>query len=360
MLSIGAVGLVSSLGNLASGCAAARAGVVRLTPLGLGLPNPGQPEASEVRGHVVPQVAGTEDYGRLVGLLHLALQDAFADGAPTTERTKVFVVLPPEEARAALALDEEDLPADPDHFVAARVSALLGRGSGGAIEVVRSLHCGVPSLIVRVAEDITRRAYDRAIVCAADSLVDLGTVIRLAAENRVRHAASPIGFHPGEAAGALVFENASADREVRPLTRIAAFAMATAAGGAAGVESPEDDATIPGTSLRRALAELERTAPRELADVQFVVDDDNGTPERVHYTWRNLLAGSSPAIRRIAGLPKWSAPGSFGELGAATPCAQIGYAVRAIARGQVKGACLVLCVDEAGGAAAIVLASDAR
>lgn len=356
MLSIGAIGLVSSLGNLASGCAAARAGIVRLTPLGPELPNPGQPEASEVRGHVVPQIAGTEEYGRLLGLLHFALQDAFADGAPSIERSRVFVVLPPEEARAALALDEEDLPAHPDRFVAARVGALLG---GATVEVVRSLHCGVPSLLTRVAADFARRAYDRAIVCAADSLVDLATVSQLASENRVRHAASPIGFHPGEAGGTLVFENATAGSEVRPLARIAAFAMSATDAGAGGGEAEDGDRTIPGTALQRALAELERTAPRELAEVRFVVDDDNGTSERVHYAWRNLLAGSSPAIRRIAELPKWSVPGAFGELGAATPCAQIGYAVRAIARSQAKGACLVLCVDEAGSAAAIVVAPDA-
>jgi 3-oxoacyl-[acyl-carrier-protein] synthase I len=218
MLAVTAAGLVTSLGDLVSTCAALRAGMTRAEALDLALPNPGEEDPAQVRGHCVPDVAGAEDYGRLLALLALALEGALGDRRAmlAEDATQVVIILPPEDDRGALTgldLEEEFPPDGPERFIAEQLPVLLDVDfPPKKVTFVRGGHTAAAQALAQARAPLERREAKRVVIAAADSLVEEANVLALIGQARLRTDTMADGFHPGEAGAAVVLEDVPRDR----------------------------------------------------------------------------------------------------------------------------------------------------
>src|SRR5687767_8390419 len=95
------LGMVSGLGlDVATSCAAARAGLSGAGQLSFTLINPLTNDPEPVIGHQVPLAVGFEGFGRLLRLAQLAVQDLRRTTdlhSLDAERCLIVAVLPPSE-----------------------------------------------------------------------------------------------------------------------------------------------------------------------------------------------------------------------------------------------------------------------
>jgi 3-oxoacyl-[acyl-carrier-protein] synthase I len=375
-LVVTAAGMMSSVGDLVTACAAARAGITRRGPLGPRLPIPGSEDPAEVKGHACSAVAGAEERGRLAALAALAVRDALAPlPSPWIDaQTPVWLLVPDAADRPALEQldDSEEEPANgADAFFADRLRTLAAPQLAGAqVHLVCGRHDAFIGLVSQLEELFARRACDRALVCAVDSAVEEANLARLVGEGRLRHDDSPVGFFPGEVAAAFVLESEeSAHRRRAPaLARLgpaahrpASPAVADVAPpvreGAAAEEEPPASPGPRGTLLASAIAQLGEHSPGAIASVAALMDDFNGESERIRHLWTNLLR-LGPAYGHLRQAPRWSPAEVFGDVGAATGALHVCVALRAFARRYAPGPSFLVCnTGEDGAAGAMIVSS---
>jgi 3-oxoacyl-[acyl-carrier-protein] synthase-1 len=357
-LAITGVGMVSSLGlDVATCCAAARAGIVRARELDLfpvGVLVDGSIQG--VLAHQVPMLTeGFEGDPRLLRLLQGALEDlkrkvshapwdavntGFYLSLPDPRRSHFGIELIPDEeerkAKASEAAERFEEPVDGGSQL--RLLRNAARLAGWAEDphlryISMAGHAGVAEAIVEAVKDLSAGVVGAAVVGGADSLLDEDTLAWLGNTFRLKTPENPMGLQPGEAGAFFVIENASdanAHRG-RPLGFVRAVSMG------------KETKTLllgersPGVALTDTiLAATEAGGGAAKASPAWIVTDQNGENYR-GAEWGHaamLLAMRSPAFGRTE---VWYPASSYGDTGAASGAVALCMVIRAFSRNYAQG-----------------------
>lgn len=377
-IALSGLGMVSSLGpDAVCGCAAARAGLVRTTPVQEHLafdPSSGAPEP--ILAHAVPALTrGFRGFGRLVRLAVPAfaalVQDARLRAAELSD-TAVIVVLPSgfhlgvAEALDALAAERDDdvepLLSDLPREVAneglraacrARlVAKMLAACEGGAPRhrvLLFEDQAGLGTALLLAIDLLTRGEAARCIVGGVDSYVDPDHLAAAEALDTLKTPSNPVGFMPGEAAAFVLVEPLErAKLAERPV-------LATIDGIAHRGDAPHQFARNPahGCVLADVVAHADGSTEALGRACGLVVGGCNGT-EWNALQWGHALPRLSPTLRDA---PHWHPVASFGEAGAATGFLGLSMAARAHAAGHAPGPASTVWALSAGGPVAAIALS---
>jgi 3-oxoacyl-[acyl-carrier-protein] synthase-1 len=371
-----AIGMTTSLGlDSRDACAAARAGLVRLTEIDTlnaaidpvlakedldGIP--------PLMGHLAPVVgAGCSGLAKLLALSKPALGELLEriELKPHEwARTGLCVNISDAyfEGRFAEApegLDEEVPPAYGDHWkrtVAAfpeRLRAALDVAvPAQAVAVFPGGRVGIIAMLRHAAKMIRGGLVDRCIVGGVDSCIHPVGLQSYATAGVLRSAGNPVGFFPGEAAAYFLLEQETTTTRAA-VVRIAATAMSN------DVPSLDTEAAPCGRGLSDAVVEVLGQGADGRSFPPLVIADLNGTESRAA-DWGYALV----RLRSIFGeqaFDVWLPAQSFGETGAAAGAIAVCMAHRATERGYLPGAAAVVTLaSEDGGRGAILLQTRAR
>ncbi|RKH12115.1 hypothetical protein D7X74_24205 [Corallococcus sp. CA047B] len=370
-IAITGIGMASSLGNAVQACAAARAGLTRITDLEQTEVEEETLRTEALKGHPANWVAGGfEGPGRLLCLGEAAIQDLLFHVKLKPEEfagTALLLQLPDDfhqqtllgrgaTATATSDFAPEDLPAEallqatwksfPE-----RLMALTGFETRPRIlERFRGGPASFAHLLLRARNLLNSRTVDRCIVGGIDSLIDGGPLLAARELQLTRTPNSPVGFLPGEAAGFVLIESARA-ADARG-ARIQALL------GPVGIAEESFDRFSGTPSTGAALfaattACLESWSEQDGAIGSAVVNL-NGDPFRAMDYGSALVRMTSarlPTSFRLV-LPV----DSFGELGAATGPVSACMSVRSLVRGYARTPhVLVLLLDERKQRSALLL-----
>jgi 3-oxoacyl-[acyl-carrier-protein] synthase-1 len=343
--------MVSSLGpNAVSSCAAARAGVLRATPLDEFLTY--EPESGEmvpVFGHQVRELTlGFTGLGRMARLADAALQDLCTGpewDRSGSARTGLFLALPSGYFESsflrAQAQPEDYEPLSLDEYVEAALGdgrralleqlvPLLAKRSGLRLLVTRLYfedQTGAMSAVREAAENLRSGKLDRCIVGGVDTLCDPALIEPLLLLGMLKTPESPARFLPGEAAAFVLLERASAE---------------TTNGAALGtLEAPvttEDpvhrfaEDPVTGSACADAVRRCQGRLPDQGKATGLLITDLNGDE------WKARRWGHTLTVlpRELVDVPHWYTGESFGEIGAATVPVAICMALRAFQRGYAN------------------------
>ena len=361
-----AIGMTTSLGlNSRDACAAARAGLVRLTEIDTlnaaidpilakedldGLP--------PFVGHVAPVVgAGCSGVAKLLALSSPALAEIVerVDLQPDGwARTGLCVNVSDafferRFAEAPEGVDEEPPPTYESrwkHTVAAlpsRLQAALNRPvPPEAVVVFPGGHVGIVATLRHAATMIRSGLVDRCIVGGVDSCVQPVGLQAYAKAGVLKSGTNPSGFFPGEAAAYFLLEQATSGTSG---LRIAGTALTSDA------PSLSTEATPCGQGYSDAIAEVlgdSRSLP------PLVIADLNGTEGRAA-DWGHALVRLRSMFGEYA-FDTWLPAQSFGETGAASGAIAVCVAHRARERGYMPGSTVVVTLaSEDGRRGAILL-----
>ncbi len=339
------MGMVTSLGcDVATSCAAARAGLVRSQVLeNYRVRSAVGGEEEPVIGHAATLLTrGFESEARLVRLLQGALTDLLVSTAgfpwreqicrcymsiPHPRRTSTGLQLVRDEnvrkTRLAAAETEQDGARDRDGADwilanALRLADWPGEMSVGFVSTAG--HAGGVEAVRAAAEDLAAGRIDVAVVLAVDSLLDADTLNWLHICGRLKCDEAPAGLQPGEAAAALLL---------------------VASAGRVPVRRPESGAALCGAYIgkeARALLSGAIPAGNGLADVlatawsamnpgrAWIIADQNGEVYRAT-DWGHAVVRLRTLDGAFAAPTVWYPAASFGDTGAAS--ALVGIAVTA-------------------------------
>ncbi len=350
-------------------CAAARAGITRVTELA-NLDFSGEAafggetidEAPTIKGSIVRGIGDTFSGVARALMLGGPAIDEILENRPLTDG---------ERARTGFVLNLSD------HFVLdadARASAKGAMPSVGWQRLTERLHARLAEprqlapapgqLVLRhgghagLAEAIrdaiavmASNQVDRCIVGAIDSRAEAGFLKAAARRGLLRTMDNPVGLIPGEAAAFVLLER---PRDAAR-ARLAVVATITATAiGAAPTDLLAKDWTPSGGEFTDVLRTALGVAPR----VAFSIGDLNGTERRAD-EWGNALARLR-AEHVIPDLPAWFPAISFGDTGAASGAVGLCVAARAFARRYAPGGTGVVWLSsESGAKAAIVVQAPA-
>jgi 3-oxoacyl-[acyl-carrier-protein] synthase-1 len=339
-LAVTGLGLVCSVGHdVATACAAIRAGICRPRPVGIAGMDDSGPEPLPIVGHPVhPLTDGFQFVGRWLRLAELSLRDLGSDpGVLEADpafwaRTLLMLVVPEADDRV---YTEE--PIDDAFLLRRYAQPLLRRlripAAPGAIQILRGDRCGALVAAEKALGGDSAGARDksalRVLVVAVDSWVEEGSLRWLATRHRLKDPDHPAGLMPGEAAACFLLETEAAAqaRGRKPLATLVSARSAV---------DPELDES--GRSNGRALAGLLRRATEDLATGKpyrgTVITDLNGEDLAAHdygAAWALLGDVWSPEVAL-------SAPAaSIGDTGAASAAVAICIAVRSLVRDYARG-----------------------
>ncbi|MBC7994495.1 MAG: hypothetical protein H7Z15_14795 [Rhizobacter sp.] len=375
-LAITEVSLSCSLGlDSAEACAAARAGLVRTSPVGtLNSANDPAMAKETLDGipplvvHTTPVVSdGYTGLGKLIAIGRPALQDLLK---------KAGLVSTEHAARTGLCLCVSD-----DHFVIRfgerleplgeqafpsqqetrqEIADQLAQRLSATVEWVPHLQwatasgrLGLLSALAQASRWLKKGEVDRCIVGLLDSLVE-PAVLQACANGRVlKSEAQPVGFMPGEAAAFLLVEQDIARAPGTTTLRLSALAHDR--------DFPyHDDEQQPlGRALSGVMQRALSSSQAELKTIPpVVIADLNGTEARA-MDWGHALVHLRERYGEFDS-SLWLPVESFGETGAATGGVAMCMALEAARRGHLPGggALLVLCAEN-GGRAAMLLDAQA-
>ncbi|QRK12591.1 hypothetical protein JQX13_22715 [Archangium violaceum] len=359
------LGMTSSLGlNVVAGCAAARAGVTRLSHLEIEESDVKTLESVPLKGHTVRGFTdGFEGVGRLLRLADAALGDMLEYSRLKPEeagRLGFFLCLPGElyarmrsesvrtlegmTPTLAQALEEEDALERKQAREAMERRLLPELLTLHGLTVPPAARACFPGgaatfalALARAADLLRTRELERCVVGGVDSLV-YGAALEDVYELGLVHTPeSAVGFFPGEAAAFVLLERADAARarEARVEAWLGNVALEAEPFHRFSGEVPL------GAALQRAAA-----ACCNGQQVGLVVANLNGDE------WRARDFGTALLAMKEAGLPteapRWYPPASFGEVGAATGAVSTCMLVRAFARGHAGSphALVLLLADD--------------
>ncbi|CAA0096984.1 Uncharacterised protein [BD1-7 clade bacterium] len=369
-LEITAAGMASSLGDFKNGCAAARAGLSRVSPHSeFNFLDESSADMYPVSVHAAmgDALAGFSGTGRLLRLAHLALEDLLenvAEGLDDLSRTAVIINMGSGyywdecERQQSVDLDSAD-GAEPSDIIGLRsdrsderrkaldthfIQTLIhvaGVGSEpGHTELCFSDAAGVGEVLNKAERLLDLPGIDRCIIGGVDSLLDGYMMPALIELDVLSSPNNPAGFFAGEAAVFFVVENG-------------AGGMATLSSPLAAMETYDDapGAVVVGQKLANLLNRLVAVEP-VLANVGAVIGSVNGTEKRA-MEWGTARIRLPKAL---ANTMDWHPAEHFGETGAAAGFLAIALAQRAKARGYMGGeSCLIYQSSPYGQRTAFVL-----
>ena len=325
-LFITGMGMVASLGfDVATCCAAARAGLSRAQPLEAYPVLTATGEDAGLVCHRVPiATEGFEGDVRLLRLAAMALRDLdqrepwLKDAA----RCACYLSLPP--GRRASADDRSRADA-----LWSRATALLKwRTAPPPLRhVATSGHTGFLRALEQASRDVVAGLLDVAVVGGVDSLLDIEFLNELEATQRLKTSDNPAGLQPGEAAAFVVLESeahASArGAEGRAVLRGLAFGQEPYLHGA------DDPPT--GKATASALHEAMRGIRFKHQLPLWVLSDQTGEPYRA-MDWGSAAIHLESAQRaQVVGAMSLAAV-SFGDTGAASGAIALCMAATAFER----------------------------
>lgn len=366
-LAIIGLGMASSIADGAvQACAAARAGIVRVTPLE-SAPVWDEDEANVLpaTGHVSPHTSGEDGAARLASLTSIALEDLLpALAAERGARTGLFLALPtgyfltqaeawvpevePEEG------EEPPPPAPPPdpgraafqrrELEARLVEAVVEQvPAAGPFAVRRLFFEGAPGLVDALAaarEALRAGALDRCVVGGVDSLAAPGTLSALATLGLLKGPEVATGIVPGEAAALVLVE--PPERASRGRRAVLGYVVRHEA------RREVDHALAEAAFVGRALAGAISAALPPEGSPGLVIGDLDGTTVRA-MDW----GGALQRTKAIHGAAEWYPAIHFGAVGAATGAVAIVMSCRGFARRYAPPDVLVWLWGEEGGRGAL-------
>lgn len=354
---LGGGAMVTALGlDLASSCAAARAGIRRAKEIKR-FPLTSLEEGADVFpiGHEIEALAkGFEGKARLLTLLTAALEDLERQSLHDGNSSAPFYLAVPSNRRIYQDLDlverdawredreeegasvEAEPPGELAEWLLARAYRSLKRQYVPAIRGAATGRMGFALCLQAALRDMASGAVDRVVVGGVDSLLDEETLKWLHHTARLKYVDMPVGIEPAEGAGLVVLE------------RYAPAASPRVAVLAAHVEPPRSG---PYATLAAAIREASGRAG--ILGPEWLIADVDGTEARA-----NELGHAMVRLRTEGrGLPSTTYPAaSFGDTGAAFGALSTGVALRAFARrvAPSRGA-MIVCGDRGAGYAAHVI-----
>lgn len=367
-IAVTAAGMACSLGlNSAQACAAARAGLVRVSEIDTfnytlypDIAKEGLDGVPLLVGHRVPVVGdGCAGLAKLLALSRPALNELFGSmalSAAQWSRTALLVNVSDAYFQCTFGaapepIDErEPLPyaAQWTRTVAqlsGRICAEFGLPLEGRLQFAWcGGRTGIAELLLRCEQLLEANEVDRCIIGAVESCLEPQALLAYSAAGVLKTEANPAGFLPGEAAVYLLVERASAARS-RGAFVLGGIAQTTDTPYLGVDELPRGlglvtciDATLSGSGLRPGL----------------VIADLNGTEMRAN-DWGHALVHLRARWGEFD-FQTWMPAQSFGETGAASGAVALCVALRALERGYAPpGMILAILSAENGGRAALSL-----
>jgi 3-oxoacyl-[acyl-carrier-protein] synthase-1 len=348
-LAIVGLGATTAVGrNAVLSAAAIRAGIVRPRPIV-------DPEILDDDTHEPVPITGHPSrgltdgftlFGRWLRMATAAVRDLL-QSLPEREkdpaewrRTRLLLCTPTPDPLVFLAAPEETLAAVRD-----QVAAALLEETGLAIpdRLVEVLPYGHVAFALGAHQARAHIGVDamRVLLVAVDSMLDPLLLENLASQGRVKHAGSPVGFAPGEAAVAMLLTSP-------------------------GTMPRQPAAIIRGVFYELTPCDVAAETNRRLADVCSNALADAGVAELLGDVFLDLTGEVWRARQWGDALPHLH--GKFpdevllpavnvGDTGAASGALAACLAARSFARGYAKGDyAAVVSMAEYGGAACVVLA----
>lgn len=370
-VAVTALGMMTPLGrNAVVSCAAARAGITRVTELknldfsgDAAFGGETMAEGPTISGAIVRGIGDTFSGVARALMLGGPAIDEILESRPLTdgERARTGFILTLSD-HFVLDADARAHPGEALPSVAWRrqTESLLAR-----LAEPRKLAPAPRQLVLRYGGNvglaaglqdatalIESNAVDRCIVGAIDSRAEAGFLQAAARLRLLRTADNPVGLTPGEAAAFLLLERPrDAARDRRPVVAT----IATTTVGTSSTDLLAKDWLASGGEL----ADVLRAALGAAPSVAFSIGDLNGT-ERRAVEWGNTLVRMG-AQHGFPGLPTWFPALSFGDTGAASGAVGLCMAARAFARRYAPGGTgLVWLSSESGAKAAIVVQAPAN
>ncbi|WIG92969.1 hypothetical protein [Myxococcus sp. SDU36] len=338
MLAVTGIGMVSALGHgVVEGCAASRAGLVRIAPLEEPrLFDPGN-GTEPAKGHCIPWVtAGFTGLGRLTALAVAGFEDlALSADTSDLSRSALYLVVPSDFHRRRVeeqGLLAEDHEARREVYLKRLLPAVLKHLKPRAPPPLQRLYFGEAGLIDALKDAtacLRANQVDRCIIGAVDSLVDPQVTWALDQLGLLKGPERPTGVLPGEAAAFAVLE--------LPIS-----AARRQAGIEAHLEGPRAESEpfhrrsrqpATGQALSRCIRATLEALPDKGKDTRLVIAGLNGDAYRAQ-DWGTALVRLSDLS--LGDARQWYPAQSFGEIGAATGLVGLCMVVRAFARGYAR------------------------
>jgi hypothetical protein len=340
------VGVCSSLGDLATACAAARAGLSVPSELDFNVDEGDQEDAVPVVGHPVPDLESYRGRGRLIALAEQALADLAAQdpGLAKREGLGFLLCLTDPETRRFEPEPEpgrpppEAPPSEREKFraaagarldLAADIAALAGLPVDRAqLRVFASGATGLAAAVDSAVQVLEARQLTSCLIGCVDSQIDIPILQFLKDSGRLKGPNEPNGLMPGEAAVFLSLERSDVARhQGRPvLARLSATAMAQ------GIDPDTVDHPPRGTALLELFTRLVGGAGPPPAGSFWFLTDQNGELFRA-LEWADFVIRARERFPEVPQAPLWYPAVTFGDTGAASGALAVGMAVRAFARG---------------------------
>jgi 3-oxoacyl-[acyl-carrier-protein] synthase-1 len=383
------MGMVTSLGlDIANSCAAARAGITRLSELRiLNFIGDEKWGGEPVVGHSVPGIAeGFVGIAKALILSQYALKDLLTRreiSSNELHRTGIFLNLSNEflldtyataereemqkvqddDATGQGAEWDEDVRDDwvlPSSSWKEECSHLIPRLLANCKIVISSSnqrvyfgdHAGIVSVIQDAIESIRVSRFDRCIIGGIDCCIEPRFLIAAAAKGVLKTSANPIGFVPGEAAGFFLLEKFE-EAQSRGI-KIASLLGSTATGEDKSSRFSDDPPR--GMALAQTIDRVMSEFPHPIQAVGLIIADLNGDNYRA-MDWGYTLVRLQNKYR-LGDLPSWLPAAAFGETGAATGAISICIGTRALQRRYAPdGGILIWLSSDNGSKAAVCLES---
>lgn len=346
-------GMVSSLGlDIATSCATARAGILRITELDyFSSLSPDNFFDTPLGAHQVPLITnGFEGPIRLVRLLQAAFTDlknrkekeyhssvpiGFYLSIPDPDRILSAINL--IENREIRSWHEKKITADePLEWDGHLANIILKdmvklsnwRGAYSLQSSTISGHTGVIEAIISAKKDILKGRIETAIIGAADSFIEDDTLNWLDYRGRLKTQEMPVGLQPGEAGVLLRIE--AIDSALRRGATI--LAKITGVGISAEPNPLISGEQSSGKGIVNTIVPLITSLGYEDKLPAWLFSDQNGECYRA-MEWGIAATRLKAFFPSIETVELWLPAISFGETGAASGAVSICMAIKAFQRG---------------------------
>ncbi|WP_020408541.1 hypothetical protein [Hahella ganghwensis] len=222
-----AKGMVSSLGDVLNGCAAARAGLSRPAELSLAVTLADEIMPVSLNGYPCHQVQGFQEYGRLSFLAYLAVADLVKQfPRAAVGESSIIVNLPASCERTSLDRQCASTGKSGRKLFSECFSNLLEarplKLSGRSVYIFEEGGAGIGKALVSAQQILTQGKSRSCLVISVDSYLDEVTLEDFVLSGRVRTPDVSQGFLPGEGAVAVLLETSKSEAE--PLAYLSSIA----------------------------------------------------------------------------------------------------------------------------------------
>lgn len=359
-MAIAAAALTSGLGPLVTACAAFRAGVsaAKASRESQHFPEDGGPPEPLTTCAIPGTTFGFSGAGRLTAILHQTLEE-LGTQVPLKELavdTPIFLALPDAlERNFPMRAELEDDEERRCELLGASVLKAALEGLGLSWKATPHFFAGGQTAFAE-ALLAARSSFEEddapaCLVLAVDSLLSPPTLRHLAAQWRLKVAANPVGFIPGEAGVAVLLRPAQKAKPRLPNgPRVFIDEVCVLE-----AEQPE---RVDGRDLA-ACVDRVLAARKARPEEPLLVGDHNGGERRAR-EWGSLLTHLRRRYRNWQLAGAWFPATSFGDTGAASAALGLCALVRGLERGYagVDFGLILSSEDERAPRAAILVTSS--